>query len=202
MTNLFSNVFSSVNEKIQTGEIQSSNEIASTFKNLLSNVLSVVSKKVNPNNRVANTILNALKSVVGQIGGNDEERGEIQSSEIVKTLLDGFGELLTAVGKKANPKDKTAQTFLDLAHTLLNFAKRKAGNGQAEAEFSTSFVSYANRAARMEAFTDLSEEAKSQFWKEIIGNVLPIVIKHAMTGWTIEIAKPALSFETLKNRTQ
>lgn len=64
-----------------------------------------MSKKVNPNNKVASTLLNTLKSVVSRIGGNGEERGEIQSND----LLDDLDNLLTAVGKKANPKDKTAQ---------------------------------------------------------------------------------------------
>lgn len=182
ITDLFSKVFSSVNEKIQMGEIQSSNEIASAFKNLLSNLLSVASKKVSPDNKVASTIVNTLKSLVSRIGGDDEERGEVQSSEFVKTLLDGFGDILTAVGKKANPKDKTAQTFLDLADTLLNFAKRKAGIGQAEAEFVTSFSPHANSAVMMEAFADLSEEAKSQFWKQVIGTILSGAINRAMKG--------------------
>ena len=189
LTDIFSTVFSGVAKKIENGEVQSDDEIAKAFKSLLSSVLSVASKNVDPNNKVASTLrlLNVFKAVVPQIGGNSdsEERAETQSNEIAKSLLDGLSNIISTVGKTANPKNKAEQRVLELADTLIDFAKRKIGNGQraeVEAEYMTSFRPLTDNAAMIEAFMNLSEEAKTQFWGELLGNVVSGVVSHAING--------------------
>ena len=120
------------------------------------------------------TILSGLRKKI--------ENGEIQSdNEFARTILDGFGNLFSAASKKVNPNDKAGQMFFNLADTLLNHAKSKIGNGQqAEAEISLPLISYADNAAMIEDFTNLSDEAKAQLWDKILGSIFKGVMDRAM----------------------
>lgn len=138
-------------------EVQS-NEGAEIFKNVLSSLFSVLSKKI--------------------------ENGEIQSNdEFARTFLDGFSNLFSAASKKVNPNDKLGQMFFNLADTFLNKARSKIGNGQqAEAEISTPLISYADNAAMMEASMNLSDEAKAQLWGKILRGAFKVLMDRAMKG--------------------
>ena len=131
-----------------------SNEGAELFKNVFSTLLSGFAKKI--------------------------ENGEIQSDNgFARTILGGFSNLFSAARKKVNPNDNTGQLFFNLADTLLNHAKSKIGNGQ-EAEAESPFVSYSDKAAMIEDFTNLSDEAKAQLWDKILGSVFTGLMKRAL----------------------
>lgn len=78
------------------------------FLNLFSNIFSVVSRKIDPIDEVAQSGLNTILSTVGRkINGG--EGSQIQSDiniELPKTILNPLSTLGSALQKKVNPKDE------------------------------------------------------------------------------------------------
>ena len=104
--NVFGTLLSAMAKNIDSGEVQSFDEIASTFFNLMGNMLSLAKKNVDPND------------------------------DLTKTVLDGFGTLLSAFGSKfTNGRGSQIQSddnnglpgaFFNLLGTLSSALQKKA----------------------------------------------------------------------------
>ena len=189
--NLFGTILSAMTKKIDNGEVQSADEIMPAFLNLFSNVLSLASKKADPNDKLAQTFLNGFSTLLSAFGRKFNSGGsQIQSNnELPGAVLNLLGNLGSALQKKANPKDDTAQTFFSLFNTLVSGAKNRIGGGQ-EAHVDTlpytakrsMLESMDENAAMVEADVDLSEEAKTQLWGAILRTLASGVLNKVLNG--------------------
>ena len=182
VANLISSALSGLTKKIENGEIQSDDELQQAFLNLFGNVLSAAREKVDPNNQLAGTFLDGANKIISLIGRNTGG-GQIQSdSELPRALLNLFGNVGSALQKKANPNDELSQSFFNLFNSMVSAGKSRIGGGQ---EVVVETLPYAAKhfdqrmtmesvdenAEMMEAFMKLSDEAKAQLWPMIIGSL-------------------------------
>ena len=157
--NLFSNVVSLISKKIDEGEIQSSDQFRQAVGGIFDTILDSASKNVDPNDKTAQTFLGAVRTFAPLIFGNGGGNSKAQAS--------GGKQLL------ANLIDK-----------VLSKVRSRLGDGkEAEAEVFSSFPTFPNpyvdEEAMEEAYSNLSNEAKEQFWGSVLRTVAGGVINHA-----------------------
>ena len=77
--NAFSSILSAISKKVDNGEIQSADQFGKVFSGVLSSLLSAAEKKVDPKDELAKTVLNGFQSLVSQLGNSRSEAAEMES---------------------------------------------------------------------------------------------------------------------------
>ena len=120
---------------------------------------------ISTSDEIADLVEGFRKLIVKRFGGG----GEIQSSFIRGRLThpkNGHKNKSPALTKVSKPKENSA---LNLLSTVLPSAKSKNKSGL-EAEIDKMSTSeFSDNSAMMDAFMNLPEEVKAQFWKALIG---------------------------------
>ena len=162
--NFMSNMMSLMSKKIDEGEIQSSDQFRQAVGGIFDTILDSASKNVDPNDKKAQTFLGAVRMFAPLILGNGGGNSKAQAS--------GGKQLL------ANLIDK-----------VLSKVRSRLGDGkEADTEFFRSSSTFPNpyfdEEAMEEAYSNLSDEAKEQIWGSIFRTVAGGLINHAINRAT------------------
>ena len=189
--NLAGTFLSAMTKTIDNGEIQSWDELMPTMLNLFSNALSLARKNADPNDDMANSFLDGFSSVVSAIGRKISNGGggsQIQSDDsgLPGAFLNLLGTVGSALQKKADPNDDTAQIFLSLFNTLLSGVKNKVGGGGGDQEVRVDTLPTlkftGNRFDQSILESATMEEAKTQLWGAILGSVASSLLSKYFEG--------------------
>ena len=180
---------SAMTKTIDNGEIQSMDEVMPTMLNLFSNFLSLARKNVASNDDTAKSVLDGFSTLLSAFGRRISNGGggsQIQSddSRLPGAFLNLLGTVGSALQKKADPKDDTAQTFLSLFNTLLSGVKNKVGGGDQEVRVDTLPTFTGNRFDQESVDENAAtmEEAKTQLWGAILGSVASGLLSKYLEG--------------------
>ena len=206
-----SNILSLLGKRFEEGgEIQSDDEIQKAFMKTFGSLLSAAMKKINDAeaqsaNEIAPIFLNVAKTLFSGIRKNVNPNDEFSQS-----VLDGFGNILTAVGRKFTESDgrngggvqvhssaetMRASNFVDLLRTLRGTGIERWIDNNAvtvpaylpttESFDQTTTASANKKFATGEAGSvdlDLSKEAKTQLWGALLGGLASSVLNRYLDG--------------------